>query len=257
MTQGVTLNASAGVNEARQAAAIQAAEDAGATIGQGGFQQEITVNQEEDENQNPAEGGQENPQEGSGDNPDEVAKQFQESRQANEEVKETLSKQGFDLNRIESELTDFGQLSTDTYEKLAKAGYSRAVVDQYIAGATASVERFESAVVSTVGGKENFQKVAQWASANVPKARVEAFNQAVQAGNLTTAQALLEGFNASYVKAHGTANPSVMGAAAAETQGFESSDDLVKAMSDPRYKAGNKKYIAEVQRRIQASDNLF
>lgn len=257
MTTVVQVNGGGSAdNAARNAEAIQAAEEAGATVAVGGMN--VETPQGEPEGTAP-QGTEQNAPENTppADDGVQAAEQFNNAREANDEVRETLSKQGIDADALSDELAANGALSAKTYENLAKAGYSKQVVDQYIAGAAAATERYENAVLSSVGGRENFSKIATWAASNMPAAQVQAFNEAVQGGQLVAAQMLLGTINAAYVKAHGTANPSIMGAAATATQGFGSTDEMVAAMSDPRYKRGDKKYIREVEARIAASNGLF
>ena len=81
--------------------------------------------------------------------------------------------------KYEQEFVEKGELSEASYEELAKMGFSKAQVDQYIAGQQYFAESVRSQIYETVGGEESYAELIEWASGNMDRAVIEAYNQAV------------------------------------------------------------------------------
>ena len=72
-----------------------------------------------------------------------------------DEVKEELESRGLDFDEFTAEYETNDGLSDASYEKLEKAGISRAVVDQFIEGQEAVRELTRNAVFAEAGGEAN------------------------------------------------------------------------------------------------------
>ncbi|UXQ84883.1 putative capsid assembly protein [Ralstonia phage 10RS306A] len=167
-----------------------------------------------------------------------------------------IAEAGLDPVAIVDEYQAKGALSSATYEALAKAGYSQAAVDAIISGQEAQAQLFNQSIYSSVGGQAGFTRVAEFARTNDP-AGAKAYNDAFERGDLAACKSLLKSFQVQMGQKYGTANKGVRGAKPA-TQGtvnrakpFDGQQEMVKAMSDPRY-GRDAKYTAEVERRINA-----
>lgn len=147
-----------------------------------------------------------------------------------------------------------GKLSDKSYAELAELGVDRSLVDAYVAGQQALVERQAESIYSTVGGKEAYSRMVGWASENLSKDEIAAFNEVVQSGDLRKINLAVSGIN-SRMKA-ATNEPSlVMGKSAnkAPSGAFRSTAEIVAAMSDPRYKT-DPAYRAEIENRLSISN---
>lgn len=149
-----------------------------------------------------------------------------------------------------------GKLSDKSYAELAELGVDRSLVDAYVAGQQALVERQAESIYSTVGGKEAYSRMVGWATENLSKDEVAAFNEVVQSGDLRKINLAVSGIH-SRMKA-ATNEPSlVMGKSAnkAPSGAFRSTAEIVAAMSDPRYKT-DPAYRADIENRLSISNIL-
>ena len=154
---------------------------------------------------------------------------------AENDLKEELKGKGVDFDSVAKEYENSGTLSADTFQKLQDAGYSKAVVDAYIAGMEATAERFERTVHDYVGGKEQFQRLSQFV-ASQGQETVDAFNKVVGTGDLMQIKLALQGFQAQVSQKYGTQGRSIMGSGNVPTvSGYSNKAEMVTAMSDPRY----------------------
>lgn len=156
-------------------------------------------------------------------------------------LKDDLKSKGVDFETAVSEYSEKGVLSDATMDALEKAGYPKAVVEGFIKSRQILENQYTSAVYEAAGGEEAYSRMTQWAAANLPKADIEAFNTAIDSGNLGTVKLIMGGIRSAMGEAmtqkHGTSNPSVMGGSAttSPTGGFADKAEMVKAMSDKRY----------------------
>lgn len=156
-------------------------------------------------------------------------------------LKDDLKTKGVDFETAVSEYNEKGVLSDVTMDALEKAGYPKAVVEGFIKSRQILETQYTSAVYEAAGGEEAYSRMTQWAAANLPKADIEAFNAAIDSGNLGTVKLIMGGIRSAMGEAmtqkHGTSNPSVMGGPATTntTGGFADKAEMVKAMSDKRY----------------------
>lgn len=173
--------------------------------------------------------------------------------QAEEDAKKDLAAKGVDFNAIAAEYESNGALSAETLAKLDKAGYPKSVVDAYIAGMEATAARFEAQVYEYAGGREAFQQMTQFVQ-GLGNEYVNAFNKVIETGDMTQIRIAIQGFKAQMASKYGTANRTIMGKGNTATgvQGFTSREEMVKAMSDPRY-LRDPGYTREVQEKTMKS----
>lgn len=158
------------------------------------------------------------------------------------------------LASFSQEFFTTGKLSDESYKSLEGMGYPKAIVDQFIAGQQAVIAREEQAVYDSVGGKETYASMTQWASQNLGKEEIDAYNAAIGSGNPAQVQFAVKGLQARY--ASNNREPSLMsGGGKAAPSGFRSVAEVVAAMSDPKYKV-DPAYRAEVERKIANSNVL-
>lgn len=84
-----------------------------------------------------------------------------------------------DVSKFESEFRDNGNLSEESYKELEKLGFSKRQVDQYIQGQTHYGNMLRSQIFESAGGEEAYTELVQWASANMDRATIEEYNQAL------------------------------------------------------------------------------
>ncbi|MGL5643174.1 MAG: capsid assembly protein [Metamycoplasmataceae bacterium] len=168
------------------------------------------------------------------------------------------------LETMKAEYEKGGKLSEKSYEALAKAGYSKTFVDSYMAGQEAVAERYVQAIMNHVGGAENFNKISKHIAATAPDVAV-AFDAALERNDVATVRALLDSAAsqmrqspASKAPKRNIANSAkpakpASTKAADKVSGFTNRNEMVKAMSDPRY-GRDAEYRKEVELRVMYSE---
>lgn len=190
---------------------------------------------------------QENTQEETVDN---VQTDINKHLEAEKDLKSDLSSKGIDWDNLAKEYDEKGELSKETLDALNKAGYPKSVVDVYIDGLNALAERFENTVKGFAGGDKGYSEMISYLQKQ-PDSVKQDFNKLINDGNLGAIKLAIKGIQAEMKATYGTSNPTMMrGQASRATQvGFATQDDMVKAMSDPRYGV-DKKYTNEVYAKV-------
>lgn len=198
-----------------------------------------------------------------GDVPDELneaSSQLEEHEAGFEEMVTQASERGLSeetIVRIQQEYGEDG-LSEESYEELAKAGYSKSFVDSYIRGQEALVEQYVQSVMEYAGGEAQFQAIYNHLEVSNPDA-AESLISALENRDLATVKAIVNLAGASRAKTFGkpaarSISKRAVPAAPVRTKqsGFESQAEMIAAMSDPRYRHDSK-FREEVERKMMYS----
>jgi hypothetical protein len=181
-----------------------------------------------------------------------VQQRIDAQTQANTDLKNDLSNKGVDWNVLEKEYTDNGELSKESLEALEKAGYPKSVVDAYINGMEAEYERLANHVVESVGGVEQFTKLQNFAKTQNADYQ-KMWNDTMNSGNVLAIKTMLSGIQSDMIAVQGTQKSTIMGSgstgAGSGNTGFSSKQDMIKAMSDPRY-GKDKAYTHAVEQKV-------
>jgi hypothetical protein len=149
-----------------------------------------------------------------------------------------------------------GVISEETYKNLAEIGLPKELVDSYAAGQQALQQSEEGSIKSVTEG--NWDQMAEWAANNLSPEEVNTFDDIVQNGTVEQAKLATKGLYAQFKAENGVTPKLVQGAVnGSSTMPFKSNQELARAMSDPRYKSGDKSYHEEIDRRIAASHNYL
>lgn len=152
---------------------------------------------------------------------------------------EATKKAGLNLNEVSERYWQNGEKLDDAdYAKLETAGYPKNLVDQYIAGLTASRTLARNAVFNTVGGEENYTSMLTWAKANFSAGEVTAYNEAVNSGDQAKTLMAVNGLKARYDNTVGREPSNPIEARAGRATGgerYESMAQLMEDMANPKY----------------------
>lgn len=175
-----------------------------------------------------------------------------------EKAKDVLEDKGLDYDQFREEVVANGELSAESYEKLAKAGIPKDIVDGYIEGEKLKAEKLTAEIHSIAGGEAKLQNMLQWAAAGLTKEEAEAFNADTASGNPVRVKNAVTVLAQKYNAANGfdTANllqGSTPAAAQTSVQGFRSKDEMKTAMRDPRY-GKDDAYTKDVIQKLKFSD---
>ncbi|UQK57926.1 capsid assembly scaffolding protein [Klebsiella phage Kp9] len=159
------------------------------------------------------------------------------------------------VTRIQQEYQNEDSLSDESYRELAEAGYSKAFVDAYIRGQEALVNQYVEKVMDFVGGRERFQQVYTHMQTNNPEG-AEALIKAFESRDVATMKTILNLAGQSRDKTFGKKAERSIAKRATPAKpaprkavGFESQAEMIKAMSDPRYRTDSK-YRREVEQKV-------
>jgi hypothetical protein len=154
-----------------------------------------------------------------------------------------------------------GEIDDKSYEALAKSGISREVVDQFKANATAAQElqamkaqQAEQQVFETVGGKEIYTQMSTWAGANLTDGEQNAYNEAVNSGDIDKVNLAVSGLYSKYSNNNSMPpNGQLKGMSAPQgIVAYNSQADMMNDMRNPQY-ASNPTFRSKVEKRLAIS----
>lgn len=167
-----------------------------------------------------------------------------------EKAKEVLETKGFDYAQLQEEYNMSGEISRETRVKLTEVGITDEILDNYIEGQKAKVEKELDSISECIGGREQFNNVIKWAGENLEQAEIESIN-AVRDVNvmkiilkdLKERMEDKEGITPEYTKGEG-------GKPKADI--FESQAQMMEAIRDKKYQKDTA-YRQKIMTKIQAS----
>ena len=120
------------------------------------------------------------------------------------------------------------------------------------------VREMKVALHEAVGGADKYQQMVDWASSNMKEETKEAWNDAIENGEVAALEQMAKGFLWDMQQAHGY-EPKLGGGRSPvnETKAFNSEAEVVEMMNDPRYRDPSRRdpaFVKEVERRIAMSD---
>jgi hypothetical protein len=158
------------------------------------------------------------------------------------------------VEKFADEYAKTGELSDNSFKELESMGISRDVVENYIKGVQAIAEQSSNVLYNSVGGRETYDAMIEWAGSSLSESEIQAYNNAVSSGDNNQAAFAVKSLEARYRVANNEPR-FVEGSAKAGPSGFNSVAELVAAMGDPRYK-NDEAYRAEVTKKIANSSVL-
>ncbi len=163
------------------------------------------------------------------------------------------------IERIQAEYDSEAGISEKSYQELDEIGYTKGFIDSYIRGQEALVEQYVAGIVEYAGGREQFDALYQHLENTNPEAS-KALETALENLDVATVKAIINLAGESRSKTFGRkpTRSVTQRAVPAKPQapkkvGFESRAEMVKAMSDVRYRTDSK-YRAEVEQKVWNSN---
>jgi hypothetical protein len=170
-------------------------------------------------------------------------------------AEQAVADAGLDMSSLQKEYSEKGKLDVKSYEALEKVGISKQYVDNYIAGQEAIANQQAVEIKETVGGDEIYQDMVDWASKNMTDGEKQAYNKAVNSGDMDTVKLAVNALKGQFERANGIEPTLVTGKAQPTAeQGFESWAQVTEAMSNPKY-AKDIAYQNEIKNKL-ANSNL-
>lgn len=190
-----------------------------------------------------------------------ASEQLAQHEQGLSEMIETAIERGLSaesVERIQAEYEEDG-ISEKSYQELEAVGYSRAFIDSYVRGQEALVDSYIAQVKAYAGGVEKFDALYSHLETSNPDA-AESLMNALESRDLGTVKAIINLAGASRAKTFGrqptrsvTQRAIPAKAQAPKQEGFANRAEMVKAMSDPRYRTDSA-YRRSVEQKVYASN---
>lgn len=168
-----------------------------------------------------------------------------------EKATEVLESKGFDYQALTEEFQANGDLTPETRDKLAKQGLTPELVDAYIEGQKAIVQRAMEDIASTVGGMENMATIVDWAKANLSEEEKKSIDAVHDPAVI---KILLKDLERRMNDSEGYVPQAQLQGGAGDVRGdyFESMAEVEEAINDPRYST-DPAYRAKVAQKLTAS----
>lgn len=170
--------------------------------------------------------------------------------QDKEKAGEVLKEKGFDYAKLQEEFNATGEISKETREKLAEAGITEDVIDNYIDGQKAKVEAKMNEIAEVVGGRKEMDEIIKWASKNLDEKEKASINS-VRDENIM--KIILKDLKERMEEKEGV-TPEYTTGDGSKTQAnvFESKAQMMEAIRDKRYDK-DEAYREKVRKKIEAS----
>ena len=111
-------------------------------------------------------------------------------------------------------------------------------------------------IQNAVGGEEAYNQMIQWAGENFTPQEIQAYDNAMEAGNMDNINLALQALYYRYTDAVGVEGDMIQGKAAQAVDGFRSQQEVVRAMSDERYD-NDPAYRQDVYNKLERSNIKF
>ncbi|QBI90000.1 head assembly [Escherichia phage HZP2] len=196
-----------------------------------------------------------------GETPEELvaaSEQLGEHEEGFQEMINIAAERGMSAETIEAiqrEYEENEELSDASYAKLAEIGYTKAFIDSYIRGQEALVEQYVNSIVEYAGGRERFDALYNHLETHNPEA-AQSLDNALTNRDLATVKAIINLAGESRAKAFGrkptrsvTSRAIPAKPQATKREGFADRSEMIKAMSDPRYRT-DANYRRQVEQKV-------
>ena len=193
--------------------------------------------------------------------------EVQEPEQINDKTpKETCEAPEFGyIDDIWDQVQDKGEVSQDLVDKLESLSpkeiaqqylnWRADAATKYIPKPDMSAQQVEQ-LQSIVGGKENYANMLQWAQGTLSEQEINMFDTVMQRGDVYSAFFAINSLAQRYQDTIGYEGRMLTGTAAKTSGDTYRSQELVKAMGDPRYD-NDPAYRNDVMEKLARSDLQF
>ncbi len=167
-----------------------------------------------------------------------------------------------------NEFDEKGELSEESREALYKMD-SKDLVDAYYRiqdslpdspneapESTPLSDADIDSIQSAVGGADAYKNMTSWAQENFSPEEVQAYDKALEGGDLNTINFALQALYYRYTDAVGTEGEMIQGKASTAVDGFRSQQEVVRAMADERYE-NDPAYRKDVYDKLERSNINF
>lgn len=222
--------------------------------------EELTNNEpQNNEVTNPAENNDANTQTEADKNLENTTVETKETEKTNdysdvntaEQASAVLESKGFDYEALTEEFQANGDLLPETRTKLAAQGITGEILDTYIEGQKAIIQRHMEDISTVVGGMEQMAAVVEWAKNNLSAEEKKSIDAVHDPAVI---KIILKDLENRMNDSEGYVPQAQLQGGAGEIRGnyFESMAEVEEAINDPRY-SKDPVYRAKVAQKLTAS----
>ena len=165
------------------------------------------------------------------------------------------------------EMNESGELSADTIatlEQMTAADFVDAMARLEPEGddaepqveSTGLTDSDINDIQTAVGGVEAYQQMTSWAQDNFTPQEIQAYDNALEAGDMNNINLALQALYYRYTDSVGAEGDMIQGKASTAVDGFRSQAEVVRAMEDPRYD-NDPAYRQDVYNKLERSQIQF
>lgn len=167
-----------------------------------------------------------------------------------EKASEVLESKGFDYDALTEEFQAHGDLLPETRAKLEKQGITGEILDGYIEGQKAIIQRHMEDISTVVGGMEQMAAVVDWAKANLSEEEKKSIDAVHDPAVI---KIILKNLEQRMNDSEGYLPQQLQGGAGGgQGNYFESMAEVEEAINDPKY-SKDPAYRAKIAKKITAS----
>lgn len=174
---------------------------------------------------------------------------------AEETARKAAENAGLNFDEMSSRYWEKGTLDDSDYQALEKSGIPKNIVDQFIAGQEALLNTTRQGVFNAVGGEDTYNSMTSWAADNMSDSEIDAYNKAVNSGDMNMAMMAVKGLQARFTAAEGfEPTRQIKGANSKPTANvYRSLAELEADINNPKYKS-DPAFRKDVERKLASSD---
>jgi len=156
------------------------------------------------------------------------------------------------------ELVFKDEVTEEDLKPLVSKGYDPAVLQLTLKGMKAEVKEVVDGLYKEVGGKEQWQELAEWATANLNEDEKTEFNELMTSGDTKAMKWAMRGLKALHATQSASNEPQMLSGTADATPSikpFANYRAYIEAVKDPRYNK-SAEYRAQVDKAFELSAKL-
>ena len=161
------------------------------------------------------------------------------------------------VTEARAEFAEKGELSAETFTKLAAQGLDQATVESYISGVAAQSTKLQATAHEAANGSENYEKMLEWAKEGIDVGEQKTFNALIASND----EAIIKTAVTELFKKYGE-NVNVEGqriggtGAGSGANTFASKAEMTAAMNAPSTTPGKTRYEIDPAYRVECQNKI-
>ncbi len=176
-----------------------------------------------------------------------------------EDATKALAAGGLKMEEFQAEFAKEGKLGDESYSKLEKGGIPKAMVDAFIAGQQAIMEKSMADLHSVAGSEDKFNEMFEWSKTaeSLSESDRAAVSKAIDSNDHAAVKLAFKAVHAAWIADIGSEPKAQLrgGTGGGKGDVYSSMQDVVLDMGKPEYEK-SPQFRADVQAKIKRSNKL-